>query len=182
MNLRVIRAVVSTEAADETHQARLLLLLSAAGSRGDGSVGGITKLAKIDFLVRYPGYFERLLRDTRKRVPTVIMRDFERDTVESRMIRFRYGPWDPRYRRWLGLLVARGLVKTWLKGRTVNVAITPAGERVGAAIAEQPEFNDLSQRCEQVVASVGSWSGTKLKDQVYASVPELVGKAWGEAI
>ena len=43
------------EDSDELHEARLLILLNAfSGKDGQGSVDGLTQLAKLDFLLRYP--------------------------------------------------------------------------------------------------------------------------------
>lgn len=38
------------------------------------------------------------------------MLEFEAETVESKMVRFRYGPWDARYRSWIGVLTAKGVI------------------------------------------------------------------------
>jgi len=185
MSLRIIEAAVKAEQADQLHAARLLLLLRHAADRGDGSVEGITKLAKMDFLLRYPLYFERLLNDlnkARKRPVVVPIQPYERDTVESKMIRFRYGPWDPRYRRWIGILVAKGLAETRLEGRTVHVRLTDAGMQLAASLAQGEQFQDLDSRSRLIGKSVGSRSGHWLKEQIYRVVPELTGMAWGEEI
>jgi len=180
--LRIVESAVAAEQADALHEARLLLLLRQHADKGDGTVNGITKLAKMDFLLRYPLYFERLLRARYKRPPAVVMQAYERDTVESRMIRFRYGPWDRRYRRWIGLLFAKGLVDSFVSGRTVHVRLTTRGRQVANALAEQQSFADLSARTEQVSKAVGAMSGSALKDMIYRMVPELIGMNWGEEI
>lgn len=135
MSLRIIDAAIETEQSDQLHEARLLLLLRHAANRGEGTIEGITKLAKIDFLLRYPLYFQRLvdrLNKDRKKLLVVPLQPYEADTVESKMIRFRYGPWDPRYRRWIGILVAKGLADTYLKGKTVHVKLTESGLTLAA--------------------------------------------------
>ncbi len=182
MSLRIVESAVAAEQADALHEARLLLLLQQQADKGDGTVNGITKLAKMDFLLRYPLYFERLLRARYKRPPAVVMQPYERDTVESRMIRFRYGPWDRRYRRWIGLLVAKGLVDSFVSGRTVHVRLTDRGKQVAGSIAQQADFADLNARTEQVSKAVGTMSGSALKDLIYRVVPELTGMNWGEEI
>lgn len=182
MSFRIVESAVAAERSYDLHEGRLLLLLMHQADRGDGSVNGIMKLAKMDFLLRYPVYFERLLKAIRKRPPQVIMQQYERDTVESRMIRFRYGPWDPRYRRWLGILAAKGLVNLSVEGRTVHVRLADKGKAVAKEISSRPEFGDLNARSEQVARSVGSMSGSNLKDLVYKVVPELTGMDWGEEI
>lgn len=185
MSLRIVRTAVNTEQADQLHEARLMLLLRHEADRGDGSVAGITKLAKLDFFLRYPVYFERVLNNlnkTRKRPLKVDMQEYETDTVESKMIRFRYGPWDPRYRRWIGLLVAKGLADTHLKGRTVHVRLTDAGLEAAEELAQDEQFQDLDARSRLISKSVGLRTGKWLKDTVYEVVPELTGMQWGEEI
>jgi len=182
MSFRIIRASIDAEKDDALHEARLLLLLFHAGQRGDGSVDGITKLAKLDFLLRYPTYLERLLRRIRTRVPRVPMEAYEAHTVESKMIRFRYGPWDSRYRRWIGILVGRGLADTYLQGRTVHIRLSDTGKNVANALTSDADFSLFNERCELIARTVGSLSGTRLKDLVYGVVPELSGMAWGEEI
>jgi hypothetical protein len=51
------------EGDDSLHLGRLLVLLEAfGGRRGDQPIEGLTKLAKLDFLLRYPVYLERAWR------------------------------------------------------------------------------------------------------------------------
>src|SRR5262245_44027141 len=128
MSLRLVRLTGQLEQTDSLHMARLLVLLrAAAGKKGNKPVEGITKLVKLDFLVRYPNYLERALRRLEMDPGLAGVQPHERDTIESSMIRYRYGPWDARYRRWLVLLEAKGLVSTSLVGRTVRVSLTPTG-------------------------------------------------------
>jgi len=185
MSLRIIDAAIETEQSDQLHEARLLLLLRHASERGEGTIEGITKLAKIDFLLRYPLYFQRLvdhLNMNRKRKLVVPLKEYESDTVESKMIRFRYGPWDPRYRRWIGILVAKGLADTYLKGKTVQVKLTTRGIELAEQLASTEEFTDLDVRSKLIDKTVGAKSGTWLKDTIYAIVPELSGMQWGKEI
>lgn len=185
MSLKIVDAAISTERADELHQARLMLLLRHIADKGDGSVEGITKLAKLDFLLRYPLYLERLfnqMNKTRTRPLRVKKQPYEENTVESKMIRFRYGPWDERYRRWIALLVSKSLASTYLKGRTVHVRLTDAGKAVAERLAQDPAFSDLDERSLLISRSVGSKSGEWLKSTIYEVVPELTGMAWGKDI
>ena len=61
MSLRLIRAIANTENSDELNMSRILFLLNASSKRGTKTVAGITKLAKLDFLLRYPNCLERAL-------------------------------------------------------------------------------------------------------------------------
>src|SRR5688572_12691214 len=81
-------------------EARLLLLIDAFSHPGR-SLEGRTKLAKLDFFLRYPAYFSRALlarggtRPTRAVLDAARQAADEGDTIENRMVRYRYGPWDP---------------------------------------------------------------------------------------
>jgi hypothetical protein len=105
----------------------------------------------------------------------------ERTSIETKMIRFRYGPWDARYRRWLGLLAAKGLVHLGVEGNTVQIGLTDEGR----ALSEQVKrdlFAELARRSDLVLKAVGSMSATRLKDFVYETVPEIIDMKWGEEI
>src|SRR5690606_21730268 len=130
MSLQLVRAVASTENSDEFHLGRLLLLLLAANKRSAKSIEGITKLAKLDFLLRYPNCLEKALTVEGHNADSARIEPYERTTIESKMIRFKYGPWDSRYRRWIRLLAARGLVTTTVKGRTLHIQLTDKGQNI----------------------------------------------------
>jgi hypothetical protein len=182
MNLRLVRAIARAENADDLHLARLLILLQAVDQGKGETVEGIVKLAKLDFLLRYPNCLERALRARRIDPATAGIRDYERETIETKMTRFRYGPWDDRYRRWIGLLVAKGLVMTYVKGRTVHIELQERGREVAAQLSEREEFADLSLRSRLVVKAVGGLSATKLMEFIYEIFPEITDMKWGEQI
>ena len=183
MSLRVVRAIGTVERSDDFHVGRLLLLMRAAGGRiGTNPIAGIMKLAKMDFLLRYPNCLARVLRATGGNVTDAAIELQERDTIEAKMVRFRYGPWDERYRRWIGLMVARGLSITYVKGRTVNVRLTERGCGVADRLGALEEFADLRRRGGLIAKAVGAMSATVLRDFVYKQFPELLDMRWGEEI
>jgi hypothetical protein len=114
-------------------EARLLLLIDAFSRRAQG-LGGRTKLAKLDFLLRYPKYFERALR---VRVGETVAKQFSSpsDNIETRMVRYRYGPWDPAYFALLGALKGRGLIVEIPARRGVSYKVTEQGSRTAARLA-----------------------------------------------
>jgi hypothetical protein len=122
MNLFYILADLENN--DDLHEGRLLVLLSIfVGRKGKNTINGLTKLAKLDFLLRYPVFLERALRKLNHSV-AVDIAEHERISVESTMVRYRYGPWDFRYRRFINLLVAKGLVTVYVQGRTIHIGLT----------------------------------------------------------
>ena len=166
---------------DDVHLGRLLVLLGTfAGRDGSHAVEGLTKLAKLDFLLRYPVYLERALE---RRAPGEHsdVADHERQSVESRMIRYRYGPWDHRYRRFVNLLVGKGLTRIAVVGRTVNIHLTSTGATAAAQLIAHPTFADQAQRA-RVLKRHFDLSGSTLKNFVYATFPEIVTLRLGEEI
>lgn len=182
MSIRLIKAVAATENADELHLARLLLLLGESDQRAGKTMAGIMKLAKLDFLLRYPNCLERLLKAKNKNASRANIQPHERTSIESKMVRFRYGPWDTRYRRWIGLLVAKGLVVSYVKGHTVHVDLTDAGRAVVAQLGASPAFADMRERSILIYRTVGAMSATGLKDLIYEVFPEITDMKWGENI
>jgi hypothetical protein len=181
VSLRLVRVAASIEQNDDFHLARLLLLLDSASGKTRKPIQGIMKLAKLDFLLRYPNALARVqqwLGVTNVDSPL----EEEINTVEAKMIRFRYGPWDDRYRKWIGLLTAKGLVTAHLEGRTVNVALTEQGQQIARQFAAREEFKVLANRSRSVTKAVGSFSSTKLKDFVYEVFPEIIDMRWGRNI
>lgn len=188
MSLRIVQAAADAENGDDLHLARLLVLLGSADKRKTTvatkarAVEGITKLAKMDFLVRYPTCLERVLERLDKDASQVEVQPRERTSIETKMIRFRYGPWDARYRRWLGLLSARGLVRLAVEGNTIVIGLTEAGRALAASIRSSPHFHELGHRSDLAVNAVGNLSAVRLKDFVYDVIPEIADMRWGEEI
>jgi hypothetical protein len=189
MSFRLINLAAALEGADEAHEARLMILLLVAGRRADRvePVDGIMKLAKMDFLLRYPNMLVRVLNHIgkgkkRARDEAQSIGDEEKNTIEARMIRFRYGPWDKRYRRWLATLSARNLVNVFKEGRTVRVVLTPRGKEVAERLVSRNEFADLARRAEMIKSAVGDMPSAKLKNFIYEIAPELLSMKWGETI
>lgn len=167
---------------DNFHLGRLLVLLRAfAGASGADSVDGLTKLAKLDFLLRYPALLERALHARGAKAADVQVLNHERTSVESRMVRFRYGPWDFRYRRFINLLVGMGLVRVELDGRTIRLSLTTKGVDLSGLISKTPSFADVDRRA-QLLKRHCDLSATNLMRFVYETFPEIASLRLGEEI
>jgi len=94
-------------------EARLLLLIDGFSRQTNGprSLEGRVKLAKLDFLLRYPRHLASVLAS--RGVKDAARAGLERQDspLESRMMRYRYGPWDPSHFAILGSLVGRRLIE-----------------------------------------------------------------------
>jgi hypothetical protein len=182
MSLRIVHLAADIEQSDAFHLARILILLSASSGRSNKPIQGIMKLAKMDFLLRYPNCLARVLEDLGKNKDAETIPPEQRNTIEARMVRFRYGPWDERYRRWIALLVSKSLVEAYLEGRTVNIRLTTSGADIAESLREKSEFEELSRRGKMVNSAVGSLGATALKEYIYKVIPEIVNMKWGKEI
>lgn len=158
----------------ELHLARLLLLFKHCGV--SGRIDSLVKMAKLDFFVRYPEFFQ-------------VAADAEGAAVassasgDSRMVRYRYGPWDERYYRLLGDLESLGLLSVEESGNSYRLSLTDKGKEAAARLEQDPSFADLVSHMKIVKKVLGAKSGTRLKAMVYELFEkEVAERPIGEAI
>ncbi len=140
--------VATLEENEPLHLARILVLLRAFVKEDQSAVEGITKLAKLDFLLRYPAYFEAALMARGVRRERIALPDDERNTIEASMVRFKFGPWDHRYRRFLNSLAARGLVTIQIAGRKISIDLTDEGSEAAEKLSLRFEFGQIAMRAD----------------------------------
>jgi hypothetical protein len=180
--VNLFETLLNLEDHDGLHLGRLLVLLSAfAGKDATGSVEGLTKLAKLDFLLRYPANLERALQAKVGRGAEAKVEDYERTSIESSMVRYRFGPWDFRYRRFLNTLVAKDLVQVITEGRTIKIYLTPVGKIIADKLVSTPEFTSMSHRAK-LLKRYCDLSATNLMKFIYETFPELVSMRAGARI
>ncbi len=159
----------------ELHAARLLLLLRKCGT--NNRVAGLTKLAKLDFLVRYPLFLNRLAEHLKNQITSAT------SAVESAMIRHHYGPWDKRYYKVLPFLESRKLIKVSKQKTTYVFELTNEGKMLADTMTTRHEFADQLEQMKRVKKLVGKKSGTSLKNLIYEAFnTEIVKKPLGEVI
>jgi hypothetical protein len=161
-------------------EARLLLLINAFSRQQEG-LQGRTKLAKLDFLLRYPEFFERALIAKGVDPDSAAAATSERNPVELRMVRFRYGPWDPSYFALLGSLIGRGLVEVIPYSRGLGYRATDKGKSLARDLSSEPAFEQLATRSELLKRHFNQ-TGATLKQMVYDLFPEVTTAAWREAL
>lgn len=158
------------------HEARVLLLIVGFTS-GKKGLAGLTKLAKLDFLLRYPLMMERLLPQ-RENSWTSETRPIEAETnaVESRMTRYKYGPWDDRYYTIIGALVGKGLVEYGTSARR-EFRATAAGRRAANQLAETGDWHVTAERIK-LLHKYFNKTGSRLKSMIYDQLPDAVDRPW----
>lgn len=158
------------------HEARILLLIARFTTPKNG-LAGLTKLAKLDFLLRYPAMLERLLPTGEASWPEgTAPTPPERLAVESRMTRYKYGPWDQRYYSILGSLTARGLI-TYGDSARAEFRVTAQGAAAAASLAATPEWAVVDNRIRLLKQNFNK-SGSALKNLIYDRLPDAVDRPW----
>ncbi|MFT0761781.1 hypothetical protein VRY54_01770 [Actinomyces sp. F1_1611] len=171
------------------HQMRVLLLVTAVAST-DGhnrKLDGLTKLAKLDFLTRYPALGPVVLDGLSASDQRLhLHEDFSgisTTDVEAPMTRYRYGPWDDRYYPVIGALIGRGLLR-YAKGRKGSVALCPtsAGKKLARDVGDAEEWVKTNDRCAAIAQASAGLNGTNLKNLIYSRLPELMDRPHRELI
>lgn len=170
------------------HQARVLLLVKAvAADPGHArKLDGLTKLAKLDFLVRYPALASTVLDNVSDSEPRMHLSHDEvaaPTDVEDPMTRYKYGPWDDRYYPVVGALVSRGLLK-YVRGRRGSVALapTPAGKSLASELAQEPLWQDVADRCAAIAEAAAGLTGNAIKQLIYERLADLMDRPHREVI
>lgn len=151
----------------EFHAARLLILLEVCGT-GDRArrIDGRTKLAKLDFFLRYPRFLYEAHRSLGNEVGDLESQAVHIAELEAPMIRYRYGPWDPSYRDYLAFLESRRLIR--VVGTNVEgYSLSGSGRRLANELMQNAAFVPLVQRAQSMVGNLAQWNGSQLKAFIY---------------
>lgn len=178
----LVKEIANLDQFPELHTARILILMSAFdGERGDGSIDGLTKLAKLDFLLRYPVMLQRALEAKNVSIKDVRLEEHEKECIESEMVRYRFGPWDYRYRSFLNILVSKGLATVSIKGRTVVLSLSPKGRKHAELLASDSNFEPYVRR-SKLLKRHFDLTATNLMRFIYEKFPEIVSLRSGARI
>ncbi|WP_157993146.1 hypothetical protein [Streptomyces sp. Go-475] len=166
-------------------ETRLLLLIDGFSRKRGGevrSLEGRVKLAKLDFLLRYPKHLVRVLESIGVGAPDSDLLNLQEAPLDSRMMRYRYGPWDPSYYAVLGSLIGRGLVKVEPLPRTsgLGYSTTSIGASLASELSKDESFSVINARIKVLRRHLDK-SGSTLKDYLY-KLPEVADSTWHEEI
>jgi hypothetical protein len=160
-------------------------LIDAFSRKRGGAVRyleGRVKLAKLDFLLRYPAHLKTVLAARGVAPSQFTNLDTNGSPLENRMVRYRYGPWDPAYYAILGSLIGRGLIEVApLPGRSgLGYRTTRLGERVVKELVDDGSFSEMAATLELLRRHLDK-SGTTLKNYLY-ELPEVSDASWHEEL
>lgn len=160
-------------------EARILLLINAF-TTPTKSLEGRTKLAKLDFLLRYPSFMQRALA-IRTSSQVMEVTSEEQHNIEGRMIRYRYGPWDPSYYALLGRLIGKGLVEIVPNQLGLSYRTTERGNQIAKTLAKEDSWSETNVRVKLLKQNF-NLSGNTLKDFIYQHFPEVTSASWGQKL
>ena len=160
-------------------EARLLLLIDAFTSEIK-TLEGRTKLAKLDFFLRYPDFMSRALK-IRNPDAVLELKYSEVNNIETRMVRYRYGPWDPSYYVILGRLIGKGLIETVPITRGLGYRTTQSGHSVATKFAVNENWAEVAVRT-RLLRRHFDLKGSTLKDFIYKHFPEFTNASWGQLL
>lgn len=160
-------------------EARLLLLINAFSSEAK-SLDGRTKLTKLDFFLRYPEYLKRALQIKDPNLQIEVHPD-EVTNIEAKMIRYRYGPWDPSYFSVLGRLIGKGLIRIVPSNKGIGYKATEEGKLLAKKIAADENWREVAVRIK-VLKRYFDLTGSNLMKFIYEYFPEVSGASWGEKL
>lgn len=161
-------------------EARILLLIDAFSRNGDQPrmLEGRVKLAKLDFLLRYPRHLKWVLEKRNVSAKRLHSIDPDQEPLAERMVRYRYGPWDPSYYAVLGSLLGRGLIETLpLPGtRAAGYRTTTKGAHLCELLTDDECYSGLVADV-QLLRRTLDLTGTTLKKLIY-ELPDVSGSSW----
>lgn len=166
-------------------EARILLLIDQFSRTARGKprhLEGRVKLAKLDFFLRYPRHLRRVLEAHGARPADLTSIEEDDAPLDARMMRYRYGPWDPSYYAILGSLVGRGLVELTPLSTASGLGFRTT--RLGASLAETLREDESFAYMAQRLRLLGRYldkSGNTLKGYIY-ELPEVADAEWNEEL
>lgn len=167
------------------HVSRLTLLIHLAGRPVyRPTIEGRTKLAKLDFFVRYPVFLAKAIKiagfsELIQQASSVINYSSQ---IEAGMLRYKYGPWDHKYYIILAYMLSKKLINIEFNNLNDNYILLEKGQILANNLMEQNEWQEIAQRCSIVGKLFEGQKGTTIKDFIYLHFPEVVHTPYSQMI
>lgn len=174
MGAEPVGLILTADDVLEFHVARLLLLLRVCGI--SNRIDGLTKMAKLDFFVRYPDFFSVAKATSEAAGNSETSAPSTMRATESTMVRHHYGPWDKRYYQVLAHLESCRLIDVTKEKNSYRLALTTAGAQRAETLAGLPSFAPVVSRMKDVKKVFGNKSGDYLKRLIYRLFDAEVGQ------
>jgi len=159
-------------------QCRLLLITHAHQTHRPTGDLTFLKLSYYDFLLRSPRALEQVLEQERggRNLSRLDFEDFERKSIESRLLPLRFEPWNNEYRLVMSTLTAMGLVRIEMSDRSEHawrVQLSDIGTSLAQQLLAADVFVPIWKRAEIITKTFDVTLRT-LSTYISRSVPETV--------
>jgi hypothetical protein len=125
------------------------------------------------FFCDIQSFLQRALQAKGQSVANVKLEDHEKMSVEATMVRYRFGPWDHRYREYLNIMSAKQLVNVTIEGRTTIIALTSVGQAQAKKLGAVSNFEAYVRRTKLLKANF-DMTATNLMRFIYNTFPEII--------
>jgi|GEM_PF-6511853 len=170
--------------------ARILLLLKYCSdeANGDAIITGLTRLAKLDFFLRYP---KHLMTAIEAVVDTPELREqfIRRIPVEEAtlmfnklMTRHHFGPWDHNYYNVFAYLTSKGLISVSKSESTYVFRLEQAGYRAVSMLEQNRNFDGYVRLAQTLGEVFGDYLGSQLKQFIYDHFAAIANAKLGETL
>ncbi|MCU6794855.1 hypothetical protein OB236_22335 [Paenibacillus sp. WQ 127069] len=171
--MSLIEKVISLDERDELHVIRILILLhTLIGKKQDKTTIELTRLAKLDFLLRYPSALEKALTILNK-IKEVNITEAEKNNIETNMLAFRYSPWSGDFRRLLVVLSAKCLITWQRREKYLDICLTENGNELFLKLNIITEFSSMIKQSKALKTNIASLSTLKIDNLMSEVLTEL---------
>lgn len=171
--MEIFRLIQSLENDNSTKLSRLLVLIyELSGEKHSKGVESVNKLAKLNFLMTSPILLRRIVYKPNA-ANKIVLSEHEINSIESKLIFYRYNPWDTGFRKLINILVAMGLTEIDIKDIHYNIVITQKGIQVVHELYKFKGFDEYRIRGKLINTYLGSYSDNYLKKFFNEKFPEL---------
>lgn len=150
----------------------LILIYELVSGDNDKKIEGISKLAKLDFLLASPSLLKRIIKKPGA-IKKITIPDYEIDSIENSLNFYRYNPWDENYRRLLNILIAKNLVSIKIENKSYYILITPRGTEIVNDLYKDKSFEEFKIRAKLLRTYLGNYSDSYLRMYFQKEFPEL---------
>jgi hypothetical protein len=171
--MSIFLTISNIENDENLHLGRLLILLEAFKNKS-AKIDSFSKLAELDFLLRYPVYLERAIpaRGKSSKVSNVDVTDYERYSIESMTVAYNHRPWDDQYRRFIKILLAKNLIYIEIDEKKFHFSLTTKGHEIASCLSRMDAYSTVEKRVI-ILKKDFNLSSDKLIKFLYETFPEL---------
>lgn len=166
--MKTIDAITRAEENPRFHMSRLIILISAF----DGHISGLSKLANLDFLLRYPAHAKAVLEHRHRSVSGMQILDHEMANIENGAVMYKYGPWDFRYKALLVSMAALNTIKLSMADRAVSISLLEQGSCIANHLRNSPHWATVCARSE-ILHRHCNITGNALSHAILKACPSL---------